>query len=353
MNFFIVFASASGSGKSVSGKSPILEFPDTYRIKDHSDEVGQAMKDAVRPVKAASAQSLAAMFVELQRERKKVVQYAKARYVRWDEIDTLSAHLANKQDTMSAELRSAWSGEPMGTFTKGSENRLFVDEDCYRFVASWNAQYAQCGPLFQTAGGGFLQRMLFLKAHDPQKAGGAHELKSWAVELPRKWPDQFWLDDDIAEEVREDYRQDRYSDSENSHRNLIRLKVAAILAAMHGTTRIEQKWWSVAGAIMTHSDQVKREIREELRRVDLKAQQAIGRRAAIRDLARTEALSIRLAKVKQRIVEVLAEQEGGEWVRSRVKARLSAPQQAMFQEALDELEKELRVCITASKVRLR
>lgn len=351
LNLFFVFAAESGAGKGIASKAKIIEFP-KYRIIPQADQaggdgsgsdgvmvIGQEHEDACRPVKAASAQALATMFVELAKDEKgakSMVQYAYARHVQWDEVDTLSAHLANKQDTMSAELRSAWSGGVIGTFTKNAENRLYMEEDTYRLVASWHAQYKQCGPLFGTAGGGFLQRMLFVRAHDPNKVivREAHETR--AVMLPKKWPASFTLSSAVQEQILEDHRSDRYRDQEDQHRNLNRLKIAAVLAVLHGGTTVNAQWWETAGAVMDHSDQVKAEIRTVLRQQEDDQERAVGRRTAIRTMGQQEVIGLRMKRVEERILEVLDEFPDGR-ARSRVKARLTDKQKPFFDNALQTL----------------
>lgn len=355
VNLIVANIAPSGSGKGASG-SPILEIPPTYKIQGQGDDDvwAQPIVDAISPQAPSSGPAFAALFMELQRKEleegekrgrgrpalEELVQYAYARHVHWGEIDTLNTYLENRQDTVSPELREGWSGGKLGSYTKGRENRISVPKNAYRLMVSFDAQPARCGTLMSQNAGGLLQRVIFLSAQDRKRQGrNEGEPQRKRVTLPRTWrAEGFEVVAGVRKAVLEDADSGRYEGTEDSHRNLNRLKVAALLAVLHGGTTVTQAWWDIAGAIMDHSDQVKRDIRKDLKEEVVQRQRSLGTQEFVRTLARDNAKVKLLERTKDRIVKLL--HDFGPMSCGAFRSKLSKHQQGLLSEALKQLEAE-------------
>lgn len=177
--------------------------------------------------------------------------------------------------TMMPELRKVWSGEGIGTMTKVKANQLMVEAHSYRAVVTVAAQPLRCGPLLAEEAGGTLQRILWLSADDPDLELRDEEPSSLGVVLPdfdsgisSPGPQYFDVDPAVRLEIRENRRDGKWKGTEDSHRNLVRLKAAAAYAVLHGSISITPEVWEWAGALMTHSDRVRASVRAELAKAE-------------------------------------------------------------------------------------
>ena len=344
VNSAFAFIAPSGGGKGISS-TPILRIPDTHQIEVRDPDVVlvQDFASALDNTSAGSGPALAAAFVQLQaiKDGKRIVgydtvQHAFSAWFHWGEIDKLTALLSDKRDSTSAELREMWSGGPFGTFTK-TGGRIQVGPHKARGMVTIAAQPDNCRELFKNQSGGFVQRLVFLNAFDENKVNyGDVERETREIALPKKWPEFFAVDSWIANKVRDDYAENKSVGADNSHRNLSRLKVAALLAVMHGSTDIGMQWWDIAGAIMAHSDQTMAEIRARLKEVAANEKKQAGVAQAIQNLAERGAMATVEARAQKRILEELKE-HGGRRTRARVKNRMSKQQQGIFEQAVTAL----------------
>lgn len=351
VNLIIANVGPSGAGKGITG-SPILAVDPSYRIEDnHPDAVlYQTFEDASEPQAPSSGPAFASMFVQLQKVlnaegkptgKEETVQYAYSRHVHWGEIDTLNTYLSDRRDTVSPELRSGWSGENLGSTTKARENRIRATRNTYRMMVSFDAQPERCGDLFAQMSGGLLSRVVFLNAWDKnrEKRIGRFEPETRKMALPPHWPASglFQVDDEIWTIISDDADEGKYVGTEDSHRNLNRLRIAALLAVMHGSVRVEKGWWNIAGAILEHSDQVKQEIRRSLKEVDRSTQRSLGVKTAVQEMAREGAKTEVRERTKQRILDIL---EDGPSKPGKIRQKMSKYQQSVFYSVLDEMRDE-------------
>lgn len=342
-NLLLGYIAPPGGGKGISS-SVIVQFT--------SDEINDdAYTESLRPVTPASGQAFAAAFVEWVPPRKAnpkiddpgapghLNQHSDARYFLWTEVDQLSAQMSSAGDSVSASLRVAFSGDGLGTFTKGKENQLHINEYEYRCVAAIHAQPRRCGHGIMDLSGGLAQRWVFLDADDPHRWISDEDWETRTVELPSfidddLEPRQFRVKPDILRQMQEDFRDRVYAENEwDQHRNVRRLKLAVLLAVMHGTMDVTDMEWTIAGAVIEHSDGVRDFVLGELDRAaqedDLKA----GARRAISEAGKRKTSS-ELREVAIRRIPRIVHAAGGSMAKSKVKRRLSGPQQAYFEEAL-------------------
>lgn len=359
VNLILANVGPSGAGKGISS-SPILTIPGGYRITGQGEEeiMYQSFADASEIVAPSSGPAFAAMFVQSQKildsegkptGKDEIAQYAYARHVHWGEVDTLNTYLSDKRDTVSPELRSGWSGESLGSTTKARESRIKTARNSYRLMVSFDAQPERCGDLFAQLAGGLLSRVVFLNAWDRDrwKGVGPRTPETRQMTLPKKWPEAFEVKPDVWAIVEEEADSGKYVGTEDSHRNLNRLKIAALLAVMHGSTVVEMGWWDIAGGVLEHSDQVKREIRQSLKEADRSLQRSLGVKVAAREVARDAAKGTLMVRAKERILSLL--EDNGAMTKGKLRQRLSRYQQTVFYDALEELKDENLVSVSGTK----
>lgn len=373
VNLVVAITGPSGCGKGRS-RIPILAVPPSYSIegKYEEDVIEQPFSDAVTPQTPASGPAIAAMFVEMQapvlgedekRSRgrprhSELVQYAYARNILWSEVDTFNSFLGDTKDSMSAQIRQGWADEKLGTRTKGSDGQLTIEGGGkYRLMTSFDMQPERSGELMGQGAGGLLQRVLFLNAMDPNPRkrrvgeGPRRESKVRKMRLPN-WHDEdgFFVSDEVLSILEKDSFERRYL-GEDSHRNSIRLRVAALLSVMHGSTRVEMGWWEIAGAVMEHSDRVKQSCRAELSDMNKKLQLSAGKNSAVRDIAKEAARDIVKDRVREKIKRVLTEHDS--MTQGRLRAKLSVYQRAVFPEVFASMLSDAEITLKGVQVRLK
>lgn len=309
VNPLMVGVGASGSGKGIS-TAPVTAWPDDDPF--NLDDGEQLLSDAFTPLTPGSGEGISALY----RENRTVpgidgkgkitvpVVIRRAAWISFPEVDQIAAISSRVGSTAMAEIRKAWSGEPLGTMTKVKANQLMVPAHSYRAVISVSAQPLRCGPLLAEEAGGTLQRVLWLSADDPDL-----ELRDEAPStldvvppdfrrgpLMTPGPRYFEVDPAVRLEIRKDRAEGKWKGTEDSHRNLVRLKVAAAGAVLHGSDTIGPDIWAWAGAVVEHSVRVRASVRHAL---DQESAQKLRDRAAAASITAVTTESLREIQAEQ------------------------------------------------------
>jgi hypothetical protein len=184
-----------------------------------------------------------------------------------DEIDVLTAQANRQGATIMPVLRSAWSGETLGSTTAARERRIQVDPLAYRFVATLGVQPSRGHGLLRDASGGTPQRFLWLPATDPGLPGWRTRPGypgRLVVTLP-PWPEHtgqadgfnvVTVADPVAAEILDTHvaNQRGERDTLDGHAMLAREKVAYALAVLNGHYDLTAEDWELAGMVMAVSD---------------------------------------------------------------------------------------------------
>ncbi|GAA0670409.1 hypothetical protein GCM10009535_57750 [Streptomyces thermocarboxydovorans] len=236
------------------------------------------------------------------------------------EIDTLTAIKGRSSSTLSAELRKAWSGERLGFMYVTEAKRLTIEKHTYRMTLVCGVQPTRAEALLDESGGGLPQRFLWMPANDPT-IPELEDLRD-AEAVPLKLPDFFhelnaprgMVTVDVCESARREIRQHQHAkikrtvtpDPLDSHRNLVRLKVAAALAFMDGRKGVSEEDWALADVVMSVSDRTRDFIRHEITRARSDISRERGRDDAIREVAKREHVETETTRrVWRRLDEVL------------------------------------------------
>ncbi len=349
LNQLLLNVGPSGSGKG-AGKVDVLSWPDVgvFDLKEGE----QRLQDVFVPVTVASGEAFGSLFVETQQlpadgGKGKISVPVRIRYAAWadfDEVDQVAAIGGRQGSTLTLEIRKAWSGNGIGTFTKVKANRATVGAHTYRLVVTVGAQPLRCGPILAEETGGTLQRALWLDATIPPSDDEDDDEDldmtpsvPMSITLPRFTAGKHYFDVDpeIWREVRRDHKRQRWT-GEDGHRNLVKLKAAASFAVLHGSTEITPAIWEVADALMSHSDAVRASVRAELRREEGARQESAAIARTNGELISASARVDAIDRAAAAVVRKMRRNPAPMTARDMSKA-LNNHRRSLFPEALDLL----------------
>ena len=130
-----------------------------------------------------------------------------------------------------------------------------------------------------------------------------------------EWPGRVWLkltrtpftvEDPIADFVRGERRKRMRGEGDalDGHMLLTRLKVAALLAALHGAEpRVTERWWALAGYVMDASLRTREGCQRALRRADEDARRARGAGDVLRAEGAREAVARKAMRYARKVAE--------------------------------------------------
>lgn len=188
------------------------------------------------------------------------------------EIDALAAQGAGRQgSTLMPTIRQMFSGSMLGQTNATAERTRLVPEGVYRASLTVDVQPANSEALLGEGeqSGGTAQRFLWMSAGDREMDADYPEVAPVAITLPNLGAGEVIFADGIRQFVRytkEDENRGRVEvDPLDGHAMLIREKVAACLAVLHGEVEpsdpkrlfVSLKMWALAGSVMAHSTEMR------------------------------------------------------------------------------------------------
>jgi Bifunctional DNA primase/polymerase, N-terminal len=236
-----------------------------------------------------------------------------------DEGQVLAEIGSRKGATILPTLRSVWSGGDAGQANASAETRRILPGGSYSFglISLWQDESAAL--LLADAHGGTPQRFLWASTIDPTITADNPEWPGplewepppiYAIDgVPQHYPID--IDPAIVREIKEARaRVGRGEVEENpldSHRRLLKLRVAGLLGLLDGRSAINTEDWQLADALLKHSDAVRGWVLSEARRRTADANIGAAKRqaereAVIEESARDRALRS-AAKAAWRVAE--------------------------------------------------
>lgn len=190
-----------------------------------------------------------------------------------DEVDQMAAVGRDRQgSTLGALLRTGLTGGALkiANARAGGRSRA-VSENTYRLVAMIGVQPARADVLLSEKSVGTPQRFLWAKLTNPGHPDEDPERPEPLDWVSPEFPEEIDYPAHIADEVKKTRRRalrEETSEEEilKGHTTLTRLKVAFALAALHGETKITDRWWTLAGSLVSRSLQVQEECEQYLSR---------------------------------------------------------------------------------------
>lgn len=264
--------------------------------------------------------------------------------VRIDEGEALSKLAARQGQTTMQILRQAWSGEELGFSYSTAEKNLRLPAHGYRVAVVLGIQPTLAGPLFDDVAGGTPQRFLWLGLADTGVPDTAPDwpgpLEPVNIEANRQqWTAEMRVDTSITAEITAARRGKIAGriqvDPLDTHRDLSRLKTAALLARMEQRLNITQEDWQIAGCILDTSDNVRDWVRDQI------AHDTAHRRdqAALAAAHRAVVVDSEVSKhAAGRVADRLLAKLNGEWVpRAELRRTLASRDRDHFDDAVDAL----------------
>lgn len=321
LNMMAVFVAASGGGKGISDATARLAWP--ADIHEEGLGSGQGISELFKEPKNPEDRITRAIFMV-------------------PEIDHLAALDAGQGNNTRATLKAAVMGERLGSKGASSATSRMVAPHTYRMCLSVAGQFGHCGVILDDATGGSPQRTLWFPSTDPQMPDARStdpaplntDLPPWA--LASETVEIQYGPPEIKETIIAAHlaRQRGDGDALDGHAMLVRCKVAAVLAIMHGRSVVSEADWELSATVMAVSDDTRNVVLEHARQ---------AARAKIRDRAISRAVgedfydASRLETVKRSIMRMLerdGEQAGGD-LRRRLGKR---EKRELFDQAIALLE---------------
>ncbi|GAB3607949.1 hypothetical protein GCM10027414_00740 [Humibacter ginsengiterrae] len=256
-----------------------------------------------------------------------------------DEIGGLETLAGRTGATLAGVLKTGWSGGLLHNANRSASGK--VEAGTYALGCYVGIQPKAAGWLLDATGDGFFQRFVFFRGNDdtvPVDAADTGERLSIAIPRPGDL-DAGALH--VESSIRKVIRADRLRAVRNvdlgveridSHRNLIRLRLAALLAILCKSFIVRWDDWQLAGTILERSDALADGMRAVVAESARDAAVAVA--SARLDVAeRVEATTIGKASV--RIVGLLTDKYDAA---SKVRKRLTNSLRGSFDDALDVLE---------------
>jgi hypothetical protein len=221
------------------------------RSISHADRV-VLLDTAIREIALGSGQGIVHQY---KREKAGVIEsLASAVLFVAPEIDKMAAHTKGQGATLDAELRLAWSGEPLGGAYSTEGKRIVLDRGTYRLCAIVGVQPERAGVVMGGVAGGLPQRFLWFPAY----GGMERESKPWRgmeLALPEIEGEITYCDtiyQAIAEErwKRDNDRKWAAANVIGSHDMYNRAKIACVLSVMDGRGATNDEDWELAGMVM-------------------------------------------------------------------------------------------------------
>lgn len=275
-----------------------------------------------------SGEGLIQAFIDFERDEKgkKVgdpsYKHSKVRAVHLtaDEGSGLHEQAGRSGTTIMQTLCSAWSGSQMGQLNASQETKRFVPKGKRRVSATLNIQTRTAHTLFDWSVVGLPQRLLYAWAHSDMPDEDCEMPEAWILtSVPMQdMPDEFVVDDAIRAEIRA-YRRQQGSGQViehelDGHRNLLRLKTAALLAFAESRRNVSVEDWELAGEIVATSCRVRDHIATVAHAEERQRAEAIGRRQGLIEGTKADFLEVEELKkidaLATRIGAVVAEKGG-------------------------------------------
>lgn len=224
-------------------------------------------------------------------------QYGKiiAVHISSDEATGTLAQAMRSGSTMMPVLASAWAGAELVTMAATGERNRYIPEFKRRVSGLFNIQVAFGHQLLSDnlAGLGLSQRMLFCWAHAPIVRGEFTHPGPLSFRPPPSLINGHEFMEIGSSLIRTEITEAHVARSEgqvvegdlDSHRNLVRLKLAAMMALLDGRMDVNDEDWQLSGMVI----ECHLKVREQLLAVkldqDRRAIQAQGEAQAYRELA--------------------------------------------------------------------
>jgi hypothetical protein len=253
--------------------------------------------------------------------------------------------VGRKGSTLGSTLRTAWSGGTLGNANASKDRYRVIPEGSYSLGMVVGFQRATAAPLLADAVAGTPQRFAWVSALDPTiprqppTPVGHRLIWDWSI---------FGSRFTVARAIREwvwQYRHEKKAEGKptealDSHKSLMLVKVAALLAVLDKRVDITDEDWALSWIVWDTSTAVRAELVEHIQGIDRARRNAAdelhARRAVLAQERLAEAEGDDLHRVARRVaVYVHAD---GELTRGKINERLPNRDRRLLDRALEYAE---------------
>ncbi len=283
LNVIVGLVARSGGGKSTA----VDVARDLYPID---------RKDVVADVPPGSGEGMVELFFELVPEEgadgktRKVKRHTKTgALVYLDEGEALVEMGNRKGATLMPTLRSAWSGQTLGQSNASTETHRVLSAHSYRLAIVIGFQLEYAADIISNQAGGTPQRFVFAPTQDPTIPDQRPEFpEPLTIDVPPvAGRAEIGFDQAIIDEI--DARGLAASrgavqvESLDSHADLVRMKIAALLAIIDNRFHVTVDDWQLAADVQNLSNHVRSIAIEHSASVARRAENAYTAKLANRD----------------------------------------------------------------------
>lgn len=298
LNYYAALVGPSGAGKgraTGAGKSAV-----TFAGGNLYETAGIGSGEGVTSVFAHAEEEKIDLGNGEKESRRTLVWHTRQALLRVDEIAGLRTQLDRAGSSLAEILLSMWMGELAGGQYKPGNPSTPLPEHEYRAAMTVGVQPRMSAALLgrHASGSGLAQRFLWfrVKPEDQELATldllrQQREAVPLRLDLPR-WSGPTVLDVDDAillEIMNADEMSVNGIDPMDTHAMFAREKVAALLAIMRGSTRVNLEDWSLARDVMDHSKLARQDCIDGLAEAAAEENQDAGRGQAQRRIAASDA----------------------------------------------------------------
>ncbi|MCK9870165.1 bifunctional DNA primase/polymerase [Nocardiopsis dassonvillei] len=279
-----------------------------------------------------------------------------------DEGAELNKQMERSGSTIAPILRSAWVGETMGQANANKENSRNLPAGSYALGLTVGYQMNTASALLteDEIEAGTPQRFLWVWAEDPsiprKRIDHPGELTGYAlkqddfVESTGELP-HLHFPDDLKDQMWEHMRalatgESRVENPLNSHENLTRAKVAALLALLDGRFKVSHEDWELSGVIWETSCAV----RDHVHNAAIESAKRDKERAAnerISEAKRTALATSNIGAKTHKTAASLAKKvhDKGSMGSSELRKTMNSRKRDMFADALEYAEDQGWLCV--------
>lgn len=303
LNLFVVLAGGSGMGKS-----------DALSSHDQNFRPRPERNDPVVSFETATGEGVIQLYLTLEKiEGSKatvLTQTVRQAFADIDEIDALEAQAARGGANIMATLKTMWTGKAVGGATAATDRSRHLGAHKYRLALVAGCQYGAGNVLFnpQAIKTGITQRFVFADLRDPDLTEDAPESAApprleFVPPAGMPFPTSIastptgkavtfghyviGVDPAIHSEIRRNRRLQRMQTpgSLDGHWLFTALRVAALIAILHGHSQVTPEYWRKALQFMHHSDATRLKLMSALYAEVDRENESRGRGDAVRAAA--------------------------------------------------------------------
>ena len=352
LNLLLGFVGTSSGGKGISDNAAA----DAVIIK-----FGNYTADKLPMKPLGSGEGINREFahtVAVPGQRRSITEFhARSALFSVRDITTLAALAKRNGSTVVGELLKCYMGEELGFTNAGRDTNVVLPRHSYRLGLSMGVQPDRAAMLLdaEARGNGLTSRILALPGTDLSVRSGTPES---GVPVTLALPEELWVDPMTVDDppltplgvssgvaavligAHNIKNLDVFGESDDplsGHRGLGQLKLAALLAVMHGETTAGGIYWQWAEKLSAISEAMMAAADAASRKAEADAAHEMGRRDGHRRVAADDTQQTAMReRVRERIVGVLRQQ--GDWMpHSKLHVALSKPQRDYLNDTVGVL----------------